>query len=89
MYQGEVVQYGTPWEIYYTPAKEFVADFGGIANFIRERILDVGAGQAKLDFGGVPIMLGIGEEPCRPGRRPWSIRPEAIDSIPRRRRHRA
>ena len=57
MHQGEVVQYGTPWEIYYTPAKEFVADFVGIANFIRGRIQDVGAGQSRLDFGGVPIVV--------------------------------
>ena len=80
MYQGEVVQYGTPWEIYYTPAKEFVADFVGIANFMGARILDVGAGQAKLDFGGVPIMLETAGRTVQARQEAvLSIRPEAIE----------
>ena len=80
MHQGEVVQYGTPWEIYYTPAKEFVADFVGIANFIRGRIQDVGAGQCRLDFGGVPIVAEAAGKAVQAGREAvLSIRPEAIE----------
>jgi len=80
MHQGEVVQYGTPWEIYYTPAKEFVADFVGIANFIRGRIQDVGAGQCRLDFGGVPIVVEVAGKAVQAGREAvLSIRPEAIE----------
>jgi ABC-type Fe3+/spermidine/putrescine transport system ATPase subunit len=80
MHQGEVVQYGTPWEIYYTPAKEFVADFVGIANFIRGRIQDVGAGQSRLDFGGVPIVVEVAGKAVQAGREAvLSIRPEAIE----------
>ena len=80
MYQGEVVQYGTPWEIYYTPAKEFVADFVGIANFIRGHLQEVGAGQSSLDFGGLPIMVETAGKTVQAGREAvLSIRPEAID----------
>ncbi|HYL80736.1 MAG TPA: ABC transporter ATP-binding protein [Candidatus Acidoferrum sp.] len=80
MYQGEVVQYGTPWEIYYTPAKEFVADFVGIANFIRGRILEAGAGQSRLDFGGVPIVVEAAGKAVQAGQEAvLSIRPEAIE----------
>jgi ABC-type Fe3+/spermidine/putrescine transport system ATPase subunit len=79
MSQGEVVQYGTPWEIYYTPAKEFVADFVGIANFIRGRIQDVGAGQFRLDFGGVPIVVDAAGKAVAAGQAAVvTIRPEAI-----------
>ena len=38
MHQGEVIQYGTPWDIYYKPASVFVADFVGTANFLRGRV---------------------------------------------------
>jgi ABC-type Fe3+/spermidine/putrescine transport system ATPase subunit len=80
MSQGEVVQYGSPWEIYYTPAKEFVADFVGIANFIRGRIQNVGVGQSRLDFGGVSIVVENAGKPVQAGQEAvLSIRPEAIN----------
>ncbi len=79
MFQGEVMQYGTPWEIYYTPAKEFVADFVGIANFIRGRIQSLGAGQCVLDFGGTPIAVETHGQTLQIGQAAvLIIRPEAI-----------
>ncbi|HEX9899292.1 MAG TPA: ABC transporter ATP-binding protein, partial [Candidatus Methylomirabilis sp.] len=50
MSQGEVVQYGTPWEIYYTPQSVFVADFVGTANFIRGQVREAGPHRFTLDF---------------------------------------
>ena len=38
MEKGVVAQIGTPQEIYYHPASEFVADFIGEANFLRGRL---------------------------------------------------
>jgi len=34
MYQGRLVQFGTPQDLYYAPANQFVADFIGGSNFI-------------------------------------------------------
>ncbi|MGE7695244.1 ABC transporter ATP-binding protein [Lysinibacillus sp. NPDC094177] len=36
--KGEICQFGTPWEIYNTPANKFVADFVGVANFYKGKI---------------------------------------------------
>lgn len=40
MEKGVVAQIGTPQEIYYHPASEFVADFIGEANFLRGALID-------------------------------------------------
>src|SRR6266496_3103269 len=32
---GRVIQYGTPWEIYYQPRTSFMADFVGAVNLVR------------------------------------------------------
>ncbi len=79
MFQGEVAQYGTPWEIYYTPATEFVADFVGIANFIRGRVREAGAAECVLDFDGTPIAVETAGKAARVGQDAvLIIRPEAI-----------
>jgi ABC-type Fe3+/spermidine/putrescine transport system ATPase subunit len=58
MNEGRVVQFGSPWEIYYKPKSTFVADFVGVANFIhgevskitpKEILVDIGDGVLKLD----------------------------------------
>ncbi len=40
MNKGVVAQIGTPQEIYYHPASEFVADFIGEANFLRGKLIE-------------------------------------------------
>ena len=40
MEKGVVAQIGTPQEIYYHPASEFVADFIGEANFLKGKLSD-------------------------------------------------
>src|SRR5512146_1801059 len=47
---------------------------------MRGRILDVGAGQSRLDFGGVPIVVQAAGTAVQAGQEAvLSIRPEAID----------
>ena len=41
MNKGKVVQFGPPWEIYYRPKNTFVADFVGVANFIRGKVSEI------------------------------------------------
>jgi ABC-type Fe3+/spermidine/putrescine transport system ATPase subunit len=79
MHQGEVVQCGTPWEIYYTPRSVFVADFVGTANFLRGRVREAGPYGLTLEFDGRPVVItspGTGLRPGDPAI--LNIRPEAI-----------
>jgi ABC-type Fe3+/spermidine/putrescine transport system ATPase subunit len=79
MRQGEVIQYGTPWEIYYTPRSVFVADFVGTANFLRGRIREVEPLWFTLEFEGRTIRVESPGKSLRPGEEAvLSIRPEAI-----------
>jgi ABC-type Fe3+/spermidine/putrescine transport system ATPase subunit len=79
MNHGEVIQYGTPWEIYYMPMSVFVADFVGTANFLRGRIREAGPDRFTLDFDGRPIAVASPGVSLRPGEETvLNIRPEAI-----------
>lgn len=51
MNKGIIEQIGTPKEIYYTPATEFVADFIGTANFIEGKIENLEDSKATLNIG--------------------------------------
>ncbi len=53
MEKGVVAQIGTPQEVYYHPASEFVADFIGEANFLRGKLV------AKNEDEGVVMVEGI------------------------------
>ncbi|MBQ0072348.1 MAG: ABC transporter ATP-binding protein, partial [Spirochaetales bacterium] len=57
MNKGVVAQMGTPQEIYYHPADEFVADFIGEANFLRGKCKSVDGGYAILDFEGKDLKV--------------------------------
>jgi ABC-type Fe3+/spermidine/putrescine transport system ATPase subunit len=79
MYQGKVVHYGTPWEIYFTPTSVFVSDFVGTANFLRGRIREAGPQRFTLEVGGRVIRVESPGEGFHPGEEAvLSIRPEAI-----------
>ncbi len=79
MNKGKVVQFGSPWEIYYKPKSTFVADFVGVANFIHGRVsgftpeeilVDIGDGVLKLDAHDYRV--------SRDQRVVLNIRPETI-----------
>lgn len=55
MNQGEVVQIGTPEEIYERPANRFVASFVGHANLLDGIVVAAGGPLATIDCGGVAI----------------------------------
>ena len=48
MYDGQIEQIGTPFEIYNFPATAFVASFVGTLNQLRCRVVDAGAGKLAL-----------------------------------------
>ena len=52
MNHGVVEQMGTPQEIYYHPKNEFMADFIGVANFLKGTMVGVDGDHAVLDVEG-------------------------------------
>ncbi len=58
MEKGVVAQIGTPQEIYYHPASEFVADFIGEANFLRGKLSKKadGIGIVTVEGHAVPVI---------------------------------
>ena len=62
MEKGVVAQIGTPQEIYYHPASEFVADFIGEANFLRGTLVDKNGDQGVVNVEGTPVnVVGVRE----------------------------
>lgn len=47
--KGQVLQVGSPQEVYRRPQSRFVANFIGEANFIEGKVLDVGGGMASVE----------------------------------------
>lgn len=74
MYQGKIMQLGTPREVYRNPANAFIAGFIGETNIIPGKILD--SNTVATPLGNLVVAnlnsYGIGEEVD------LSIRPEAI-----------
>ena len=64
MEKGVVAQIGTPQEIYYHPASEFVADFIGEANFLKGKLSDKNGdcGSVTVEGHMVPV-VGVSEQP--------------------------
>ena len=58
MEKGVVAQIGTPQEIYYHPANEFVADFIGEANFLKGKLSgkDGDCGTVLVEGNAVPVV---------------------------------
>lgn len=71
MKQGEIVQVGTPREVYFEPNSRFVAEFIGAANVIEGM-----ASEGSIRFPGGQLML---PEPRAEGRCTIMLRPEAIE----------
>lgn len=69
MKQGEIVQMGTPREVYFEPSSRFVAEFIGAANVIEGDARD---GGLRLAGGSLPL------PPTAEGRCTIMLRPEAI-----------
>lgn len=79
MRDGQIVQVGSPQELYDSPNSRYVADFVGTSNFFDGRVVAVEAGRATLQTdsghrfsGDASADISAGEEGC------LSIRPEQI-----------
>ena len=57
MEKGVVAQIGTPQEIYYHPASEFVADFIGEANFLRGELVEKKGDQGVVTVEGNQVAV--------------------------------
>ncbi len=51
MKDGQIMQVGTPFEIYMKPANVFVADFIGRVNLIEGTVRDINGGSVVIDYG--------------------------------------
>ena len=64
MEKGVVAQIGTPQEIYYHPANEFVADFIGEVNFLRGTLSRGEGDQGTVTVDGIPVPVeGVAQQP--------------------------
>jgi ABC-type Fe3+/spermidine/putrescine transport system ATPase subunit len=75
MNRGHVIQWGTPWEVYYAPRTPFMADFLGSVNLVRVPVVEHGADQTVVRLGEQTLSLAgrvEGEEAL------LSIRPETL-----------
>jgi len=79
MNKGVIAQMGTPQQVYYNPANEFVADFIGEANFLKVKVDSVEADKVNVNLNGIrfgcrkpEVAIAAGEE------RTFMLRPEGI-----------
>ncbi|GMW08012.1 MAG: ABC transporter ATP-binding protein [Gammaproteobacteria bacterium] len=81
MHRGEIVQVGTPTEIYEYPSSRFVADFIGSVNMFEGKLIEDEPDHVRIDSrelgGTVYVDHGIS---AAPGATVWAaIRPEKIN----------
>ncbi|MFH1974685.1 MAG: ABC transporter ATP-binding protein [Pseudomonadota bacterium] len=84
MEKGNIVQIGTPDEIYDKPTSRFVADFIGAMNFIPGDVVQVLPGQNKVyvrtEFSEKILCSSTRGEAMTPGQKVYaSIRPEDVE----------
>ncbi|MGL5963894.1 MAG: ABC transporter ATP-binding protein [Fusobacteriaceae bacterium] len=80
MNKGEVLQVGTPVEVYEAPADHFVADFIGENNFFEGKVIEIIAGgYAKIDSSQLGMVIIEQDKKVKLGDKVLvSIRPEKI-----------
>ncbi len=77
MNHGHVVQFGTPWEVYYHPRSAFLADFLGTVNLVSVEVLSAQPGSLTVQLG--PHALEVPYDGTPPGREALlAIRPETL-----------
>ena len=78
MNRGKLVQWGTPWEIYYRPRTPFMADFVGSVNLIRAPVLAGDDGRVRARVGDRELDLAVDGAASPDGDVLLSIRPESL-----------
>lgn len=82
MNEGEIVQCGSPWEIYFRPRSAFVASFVGTANLLEGEVVESIPGSAFIDVGQVHLRLEEkGDLPLAGTKVILCIRPETIEIL--------
>jgi ABC-type Fe3+/spermidine/putrescine transport system ATPase subunit len=66
MNHGKVVQWGTPWDVYYQPRTAFMAEFVGSVNLVRSRVISSGDGVVRVQLGKHGIDLPFRNETPQP-----------------------
>lgn len=61
MDHGRLQQYSNPWDLYFRPNNQFVADFVGLANFLPAELLKVEGNQATVRVAGEEGELTLGD----------------------------
>ena len=78
MADGRVEQLGAPREVYEEPANVFVADFLGVANLMRARVVGPdGDGACRVRLGEVELCAAAGRTATR-GDATLVVRPERV-----------
>jgi len=79
MNKGVIAQMGTPQEIYYNPASEFVADFIGEANFLKVKVEEINADHSVVSLNGIRFATRRGNDSVKVGEEHTAmLRPEGI-----------
>ncbi|HJQ95849.1 MAG TPA: TOBE domain-containing protein, partial [Acidimicrobiia bacterium] len=79
MNHGRVLQTDVPAALYDRPATRFVADFIGTSNFLPAKLLDISAGIATVEVGGLGKLLAtVGGEVTTSSSGWVIIRPERL-----------
>jgi ABC-type Fe3+/spermidine/putrescine transport system ATPase subunit len=75
MNRGRVIQWGTPWDVYYAPRTPFMADFLGSVNLVRVPVVERRAEQTVVQLGEqrLPLPGRVESEEAL-----LSIRPETL-----------
>ncbi|MCC7106772.1 MAG: ABC transporter ATP-binding protein [Chloroflexi bacterium] len=83
MNHGRVVQWGTPWEVYYQPRTPFMADFVGSVNLIRAATVSISEGRVRVRLAGREVDLPLHDgAPTAGADVLLSIRPETLRLAP-------
>lgn len=78
MHKGVIAQKGTPHDVYYRPASEFVADFIGEVNFLAGNVTAVQGNTASVSVEGVSISIPCAEHATVGTSCKVVLRPEAV-----------
>ncbi len=81
--QGEIVQLGTPEEIYERPRTSYIADFIGSANILSAEVGETSGGRVQLRIEGrIPVTLPVESSTPASGKVRVAVRPERIAVLP-------
>jgi len=79
MQNGQILQVGTPKDIYNRPARRFVADFIGDINIFEAELADVADGRGEVTLpGGARLSAHLSDRTIRAGRVSVAVRPEYL-----------